>query len=301
MPKILECNDKEQLDFEEFLEIIELSNLDTGDEDQMLEFAPYLKKLGNNKNFLSDIIREELKDYEKFQNNNTYSSQVIMLAPPKQGNSFFIRANMWPAKEDYLTQINGEDTFFYHQPHDHNFNFLTVGYHGSGYWSDYYVYDYENVVGYPGEKVALKFVERSNLSEGKVMLYRAHLDIHDQLPAEEFSISLNIMENTLRPLVTDQYAFNIKSNEIKTLINRHTASFVMQAALMLNDENTLDVIEHISKQHSRESVRMAAIDAIAMSNHCMERRAKIYTEAILDHSQFISKNCVARLEKMKGH
>ena len=300
MPKVIECNNEEKLSFEEFIDIIEASNINTADEDEMVEFAPNLKKLSNNKHFLPEIIREELKDYENFQNSNSYTSQVIMLAPPKKGNSFFVRANIWPAKEDYLTQINGEDAFFYHKPHDHNFNFLTVGYHGSGYWSDYYEFDYDNVVGYPGEKVDLKFIERSNLHEGKLMLYRAHVDVHDQLPAEEFSISLNVMENTLRPLVTDQYAFNTETNTIKRLLNRHNALLVMRAALVLNDENTIDVVDHIAKNHSMDAVRMAAIDALALSHQNIETRADTYQKAIQDSSVFIAKNSAVRLEKLQG-
>ncbi|MEZ7277138.1 hypothetical protein [Pseudoalteromonas sp. 68 DY56-GL68] len=299
MPKIIDCNTEEKLEFSEFLEILNESKINTACEDEMLEFAPYLKMLNNNKQFLSNIIINELKDYENFQNNNSYTSQVIMLAPPKKGSSFFVRANIWPAKDDYLTQINGEDTFFYHKPHDHNFNFLTSGYHGSGYWSDYYEYDYEKVIGYPGEEVDLKFIERSKLSIGKLMLYRAHIDVHDQLPADEFSISINVMENTLRPLVTDQYAFDTERKKIKKLLNRHNALFVMRASLVLNDQNSLDIIDHISKKHSMDAVRMAAIDAIALSNTCLRSRAEVYQNSLKANSSFISKNSYVRLRNIE--
>lgn len=300
MPKIIECLNEEVMSFEQFIDVIETSKIDTSSEEEMVAFAPNLKALANNKHFLSKIIRDELKDFEKFQNNNAYTSQVIMLAPPTKGNSYFLRANIWPSKEDYLTQINGEDAFFYHKPHDHNFNFLTAGYHGSGYWSNYYEYDYSNVVGYPGENVDLKFIEHSNLHEGKVMLYRAHKDVHDQLPADEFSISLNVMENSLRPVVTDQYAFDIKNSQVKALINKNNALIVMRAALVFGDENVLDIVNHISKKHSMASVRMAAIDAIALSNHNIEKRIEVYETAAKDNTHFISKNSQHRLSKVKG-
>ena len=42
-----------------------------------------------------------------------------------------------------MFKASGISPFFYHVPHDHNFSFLTVGYLGPGYWSEYYEYDYE--------------------------------------------------------------------------------------------------------------------------------------------------------------
>lgn len=41
---------------------------------------------------------------------------------------------------------------------------------------------------------SIRFVERSNLAEGRMMLYRAHRDVHSQLPPESLSVSLNIMD-----------------------------------------------------------------------------------------------------------
>src|SRR3546814_33924 len=82
-----------------------------------------------------------------------------------------------------MVRDSGTDPFFYGKAHDHNFSFLTVGYMGPGYWSEYYEYDYANVAGYVGEKVNLRYIEKSKLDEGKVMLYRIHRDVHLQLPA----------------------------------------------------------------------------------------------------------------------
>jgi hypothetical protein len=34
-------------------------------------------------------------------------------------------------------RASGAAAFVYGLPHDHNFDFLTLGYFGPGYWSDY--------------------------------------------------------------------------------------------------------------------------------------------------------------------
>lgn len=51
----------------------------------------------------------------------------------------------------------------------------------------------DTVSGWQGETVGLRFIERSTLSPGKLMLYRAHLDVHSQLAPEAMSVSLNVM------------------------------------------------------------------------------------------------------------
>src|SRR3546814_4352282 len=97
-----------------------------------------------------------------------WSSDVCssdLLSPRVDG--VFVRANIWPAEADHCFKASGAKTFVYGVPHDHNFSFLTSGYFGPGYRSDYYEYDYAQVAGYVGERPGLRFIERSALSEGK--------------------------------------------------------------------------------------------------------------------------------------
>src|SRR3546814_17987305 len=63
-------------------------------------------------------------------------------------------------------------------------------YWGPGYVSDDYDYDPESVDGRLGEPLALNFVGRSRLSEGRMLLYPAHRDIHSHRPPERLSIKL---------------------------------------------------------------------------------------------------------------
>src|SRR3546814_11700364 len=101
---------------------------------------------------------------------------------------------MWPAAGDAAYAASGPQAFAYGLPHDHNFHFLTTGYWGPGYVSDYYDYDPESIDGRHGEPMTLNFVERSQLSEGRLMLHRAHRDIHNPLPPDRLSYRLHIMD-----------------------------------------------------------------------------------------------------------
>ncbi|TMS91557.1 transposase [Pseudoalteromonas sp. S201] len=300
MPLLVECKETEKIGLKEFVERLYEKKVDASDEASLIAASSDLKKLSNNKTFLGNFVADGLKDYNKYQDENTYSSQVILLHPPCAKSNFFVRANIWPAKEDYLTQINGEDAFFYHKPHDHNFNFLTVGHHGPGYWSDYYEYNYDSVIGYPGEPVDLKYINRTNLSEGKVMLYRAHKDIHNQLPADEYSISINIMENSLANPALDQYSFDLKNNKIKSVINTNNTKALFGVVATIGDENSIDLLEHIARNHLVDRVRLNAIDGIAKSIACREQVQEHYNRFRNDSSSFVSKNIQIRLKNIEG-
>ena len=208
MPRIIPCPDEDAIELGDLIEALNDPRFDPADEESFVAVGPLLKRLANNREFLADIALAEIKDRCTRQSaESRYSSQVIMLH--RASEKYFIRANFWPSPRDSVFKASGPSPFFYHVPHDHNFSFLTVGYLGPGYWSDYYEYDHGDVVGLPGEKVDLRFIEKSRLEPGKVMLYRAHKDVHDQLPADELSISLNIMEaSPSYPL--SQYRFDVE-------------------------------------------------------------------------------------------
>ena len=299
MPIKIKCNDNEKIDLSDFIECLSKKKLDASNEKSLISIAPDLKKLSNNKLFLAEFIAEGLKNYKHYQEENTYSSQVIMLHPPTPGTNYFVRANIWPSKDDYLTQINGEDAFFYHKPHDHNFNFLTIGYLGSGYWSDYYEYEYSDVIGYPGENVELKFTERTNLSEGKIMLYRAHKDVHNQLPADEYSISINVMENSLINPLLDQYSFDIEKGKIKSIINNNGTKSLFDISVIMGDENSMDIVEHIAKNHIVDRIRLNAIHAIGKSYNSINELLSYYNKNLKTPSKFIQKNIAIKIKELE--
>ena len=207
MPRIIHCPQRDAIALGDLIAALNDERFDPADEDSFAAAGPLLKKLANNRSFLAEIALAELKDRCSRQSStNRYSSQVIMLH--RASEKYFIRANFWPSERDSVFKASGTSPFFYHVPHDHNFSFLTVGYLGPGYWSEYYEYDYDKVVGLPGEKVDLRFIEKSRLEPGKVMLYRAHRDVHDQLPADDMSISINIMEASPALPFLSQYRFD---------------------------------------------------------------------------------------------
>jgi hypothetical protein len=278
MPRLIPAETDESIELGDLVDRLESGPFDPDDEAAMIEWGPALKKLANNRTFLGDLVVRELKQQCAGQvAANRYSAQVILL----HGSSkrFLLRANFWPARDDSVVVNSGSEAFFYDFPHDHNFSFLTVGYLGPGYWSDYYEYDYARVVGLPGERVDLRFVERSQLSEGKVMLYRKHLDVHRQLPPESMSVSLNILAMSANSELHDQYRFDLDRSEIADRVNRSALEPLLRLSAHLGGANGRDLVEHFAERHPSDRIRFAALQAKAALEPDLDSRIAVYREA----------------------
>ena len=246
------------IELEEFIDYAE-KNVDMRDHETLKEAAPMMKALSNNKTFLADKINEELTKLANFQEDNLYGAQVLMLGRKKE---FFMRACFWPSENDKSYQQSGPDAFFYYLPHDHNFNFLSVGYYGPGYTSEYYEYDHDKVTGLAGEKVDLRFVKKSRLEQGKVMLYRAKKDVHYQIPPESFSVSLNLMEDSVDLPRINQYRFNIKDKSVNRILNRNSGPVFASIAAELGNQNTIQLLHDLSKRSPCQRTKTSIVLAL---------------------------------------
>lgn len=274
MPRVIACPEDDRIDLADLVEALNDEHFDPADEDSFAAAGPLLKRLANNRDFLAEIALAELKQRCARQSaTNRYSSQVIMLH--RASEKYYIRANFWPSPRDSVFKASGTSPFYYHVPHDHNFSFLTVGYLGPGYWSDYYEYDCGQVVGVPGEAVDLKFVERSRLEPGKVMLYRAHLDVHDQLPADEMSISINIMHADPSAPFLSQYRFDLEERKIAGILSRSSAEALLALAANHGGGNGRDLVESFAASHPCDNIRFTALRELAATEADVDAQLEI--------------------------
>ena len=296
MPRVIPTAETDTIELGDVVETLETGPFDPEDEDCFASFGPLLKRLANNRHFLTDMVVEELKHRCHNQTrDNQYSPQVIMLHG--RGRNFAIRANFWPAMGDSVVQNSGTAPFFYGVPHDHNFSFLTVGYLGPGYWSDYYEHDHEAAAGYAGEPVNLRFVERSRLEQGKVMLYRAHRDVHNQLPADETSISINILGVSPTGPFRDQYRFDVERGCIDGILNRLALEPLIALAAHYGGEAGGELIERFAERHPSDRVRFMAVKARAASAGGLDERIAVFEQAAAAPSRYVSE--MAKLEAAK--
>ncbi|MBS0480637.1 MAG: transposase [Proteobacteria bacterium] len=263
MPSLITVTDPAAGTLEQVSEAIGEHGFDPRDQNSLNHAALWLRRLGNNRTFLGDVLVERLAARHRDDAQTSgYGPQVIMLVPPS--GQFFIRANLWPAENDYAIRASGGGPFAYGMAHDHNFDFLTLGYFGPGYWSDYYEYDYEQVVGWQGEPVpSLRFIERSRLEEGKILHYRAHLDVHAQFPADSLSVSLNVMHMAAVQGWLDQYRFDLEMRRVGTIISPAPSEALLKVAIGLGSDEAIDLGHRFAHRHPSDRLRLAAWDALA--------------------------------------
>jgi hypothetical protein len=250
------------IDLQELIEWCDRPAFDPTQEEGLLEAAPMLRALGRNRHFLADLAIAEIKTRCAGQRrDNPYSAQVMLLRPP--AGKYVLRAAFWPAENDHVVRMSGTAPFLYHVPHDHGFDFLTIGYLGPGYGSDYYEYDGASVAGAPGEEVALRFVERSCLSEGKMLHYRANRDVHAQLPAASLSVSINILATAPDQGWRRQYRFDTGRGVIADCMTLSSAQMLLELAVRCESGNGLDLAHAFARRHPDDAMRYTAWSALA--------------------------------------
>jgi hypothetical protein len=239
--------------------------LDADDPASVAVAAHWLARLANNREFLGELLVERLTGRGDDPLTSGYGPQAIMLSRPTsaRAGAAFLRAAIWPAPCDHVFQTSGAASFVYGAAHDHNFDFLTVGYCGPGYASDYYEYDYEAVAGYPGEDAGLRYTGRATLSPGKLMLYRRHVDVHSQLPPESLSVSLNVMRVDPAQGWFDQYGFDLARGTVARWLNANATEAFLRVAVASGAGAALDYAEWVGAHHPSDRLRLASFAARA--------------------------------------
>lgn len=288
MPRLIDPPAGGVLNLEDVTARLDETGVDLADEASLAHAAHLLAGLARNRDFLADRVIAELKaSFAGQLELSRYSAQVFLLHRSPRGH--FLRANLWPAASDAAYTASGAAAFAYGLPHDHNFSFLTTGYWGPGYISDYYDYDPEAVDGRLGEPLNLRFVECSELGEGRMMLYRAHCDIHSQLPPERLSVSLNIMEEGEQIPWRDQYIVDLESGTIARRPTLTQAEMLLRCAVHLTD-NGKDIAEQFAKVHPVPRVRANAIAALAAVEEG-NARAAVLERGLRDRDARVRDDC----------
>ncbi len=233
------------------------------DIDQIVDTAPVFASLLRDPTIVAAAINKELLNWREFQQENKYTAQTFLLGIT---DKFALRANVWmPPSEDPKIRAWEEKLYYYNVPHDHNFSFMTGGYCGSGYETIIYEYDYESILGLENETVPLRFLERTTLPKGKIMYYRASVDIHSQMPAREFSISLNLLPVNPADRLKTQYIFDPANQRIKEPVRNSTSSqsTVCCAAVYVGNNRTSELLDDLSISHPNARFRRNALRALS--------------------------------------
>ncbi len=293
------ADDAPAIAFDEFTARLDEAGVDLTNEDGVEVAAALLARLNANRDFLADFALAELKDGCSNQSaSNRYSGQVMMLH--RKPGQHFVRANFWPSANDPVVQASGTAHYFYDLPHDHNFDFLTIGHAGPGYESDWYDYDHEAVAGYAGEEAALRFVERGQLTPGRLLHYRAHRDVHRQLPPQSLSISLNIVPERAATMWHDQYIFDVDDDSVARIPTFSPLESMLRIALLSGADNARDLAEDFAVSHPSERVRWTSWQALIGAEEDAALRTGLLARATSDASRLVNRNAAAMLRAITG-
>lgn len=255
--------------------------------------AHWLARLAANRTFLGELALTELRQGCRREGGQGYSPQVMMLGKPRAG--WFMRANIWPSHEEAVLADSGAAAFVYGVAHDHNFDFLTIGYHGPGYGSDHYEVDPQTIVGVVGEKVVLTPKGTSTLAPGQVMHYRARRDVHCQHAPASLSVSINLMHSTPSQRWTDQFEYDLATSTIARVLTGCTGDTLARLALMLAPQTAGDILDTIAHQHPEERLRWSAISALASAQQQVEARRTLIARYDPGGSTWLARRCRAAI------
>jgi hypothetical protein len=276
---------------EEFIDHVH-SSVDLRDLDSVAAAAPMFQALANDRELVVRQLNRQVK--QQFRSQAVASAQVIYLG---EGRDFYVRANVWPSDADIASGRVYQDQFAYNLAHDHNYNFMTVGYHGPGYVTEIYEYDYDKLEGYVGEKVDFRFLERKHFGMNQAMLYRASKDVHIQLPPEELSVTLNFMISTPEVRLRDQYFFDLDSRTLLDYpaeLDGSRRVSVLKMAGHVGDGDTRQLLDDLARSHPCRRTRLAAFEAMAQ----LEPRgaAQVWEAACRDHEPLLRHAAAQRLQ-----
>lgn len=296
MPCLIDVADAASCSLGDCAAALDAVPFDPADADSLAHAALWLRRLGNNREFLGDVLVESLANRHRDEPAQGYGPQVIMLTSP--GSSSFLRCAVWPGAGEGVLGASGGEAFVYGLPHDHNFSFLTHGYFGPGYWSEFYEYDYDGVTGWTGEIANLRPMGRHRLEPDRIMLYRAHVDVHLQLPADALSVSVNVMHAVPAIRWLDQYTFDVDKGTIASNVDCGPSETFLRLAVGLGGAEALDLAERFARSHPSDRLRMTAWEALATRETDAARRDAVWAVAEGSGSRLVAMEARARRREL---
>ncbi|EAQ97956.1 hypothetical protein [Congregibacter litoralis] len=244
-------------------------NIDPRDTAGIIESAPMFATIADDERLLTENLNAYLAGFIESGAQAELGNQSFLIGV---NGCYILRCNIWLPLEEAELSADQErlekEVYFFEKPHDHNFDFLTVGYFGGGYRTRIFEYNRRQVEGFPGEKVQARFLEETTLPAKKVMMYRAMQDIHTQYIPDELSISINLLVDNPELRLEPQYVFNSNVDRIESLVPQtrlSTKCSLIPIAGLIGDQNTAQLLEDICLSSSLpDLMRTEALNALGV-------------------------------------
>ncbi|MBH0111723.1 transposase [Novosphingobium sp. YJ-S2-02] len=259
--------------------------------------ARWLARLGNNRDFLGDILVDALAGTGAGTSDALagLGGNAVMICPPGEGN-FFIVAQIWPGIEDHAYRVSGPAPFDYDRAHDHTFDFLQLGYFGPGLEMEAWTYEAAQVEGHVGERVAITPAENLVLEPGMMVRYRAGRDIHRVQPPRSLAVTLALAHNHAVHGWLEHYQFEIADGSSAIIAARHgggPSEAFLRIAVGLGGEEALDLAERFARHHPSDRMRLAAWRALVAQAPDDAARDALWAQAERGGSRLVARHAQA--------
>jgi hypothetical protein len=250
---------------EEYASFID-NNLDPEDDESLLSSRSIeqFRRLLRDKEMVVKALNRELARLPRTLNvgSDFVSSALILHNSPK----FIVRALFWTPREMDDVAFALEKRFqWYDQAHNHRASFLTGGYRGRSYETVIYRFDGDEIKSVPGDRAGLTHVATLKMADGRITYYEAIRDVHVQHPAEQPSITINVIPKCRAAYHRGTMLFDIQqdvvaSNDVPRAMCRDV---LFRAAEMTANDATISVCETIAREHPLPLMRAHAYRALA--------------------------------------
>lgn len=301
MARLTAANDPTPATLEEACEALRVWGFDPAEEESVAHAAHWLARLGNNREFLGDVLIDFLTRRNEAGSAAFDAAEPnrIVLAEAGRG-SFSLSASIWPGLDDPILQDSGPEAFAYGLAHDHNHDFLVLGYFGPGLEFEDHEYDYGAVAGWPGEPVALTSLGRSVLEPGQLAHYRAHRDIHRVHAPRSLSVTMTLAHENAATGWMDHYLFDLDRSRIAHVLGHGPSEAFLRIAVALGGEEAMDLAERFGRHHPSDRMRLTAWRALAGNAGTREAQDALWRRAEGSGSRVVAAAAAARRVGLSG-
>jgi hypothetical protein len=127
--------------------------------------------------------------------------------------------------------------------------------------------------------------------------------VHDQLPADDMSISINIMHASPCLPFLSQYRFDVKEKKIAGILSRTSAEALLALATHHGGGDGRDLVESFAAYHPCDRIQFAALRALAAAERDVDAQLEILGRGRHSADAFVAAMSAfesARLETHRG-
>jgi len=306
--RLIDANDPTSASLGEVCEALAVWGFDPAEPESIAHAAHWLRRLGNDRDFLGDILIDLLAG--RTAGGKAGAGRIgvglpggetncLVLVPPGRGD-FSINACIWPSAQEAALRASGPEAFAYGLAHDHNYDFLVLGHFGPGLEFDDYEYLHQSVAGWSGEAVELRPLGRSVLQSGQLAHYRAHQDVHVIHPPQSLSATLALTHEHAVMGWMDHYLFDLGEGRISRVLGHGPSEAFLRIAVALGGEEAKDLAARFGRHHPSDRMRLVAWRALAGEAGGIEAQDAVWREAEACGSRVVAAAAAARRAAIAG-